>query len=73
MTQVERIEEYMRRHGSITTLEAMRDLGVLRLSARIYDLRAKGLEIDSDFVKAMNRYGENVHFNRYYFKEEVQV
>ena len=33
--QVDRILDYMRRYGSITTLDAMLDLGILRLASRI--------------------------------------
>ena len=39
MTQVERIEKYINEFGSITQLEAFRDLGVAYLPARIYDMK----------------------------------
>lgn len=37
--QTERVLDYMRRHGSITTLDAILDLGVLRLASRISELK----------------------------------
>lgn len=37
--QTERVLSYMRRNGSITTLDAMLDLGVLRLASRISELK----------------------------------
>ena len=46
MTQVERVEKYMIDFGSITQLEAMRDLGIMRLSARIWDLKHEGKQIN---------------------------
>lgn len=42
MTQKERILKYLNDFGSITPLEAMRDLGVMRLSARIMELNRNG-------------------------------
>ena len=58
-TQADRVLAYIKTFGSITSLEAFRDLGVTRLSARIFELRARGLEIDSTSVTSKNRYGEN--------------
>lgn len=42
-TQNERIVDYIHRFGSITTLEAMRDLGIMRFASRISDLRKQGV------------------------------
>ena len=70
MTQTERIEKYMQDFGSITALEAMRDLGIMRLSARIWDLKHEGRRITARIEKSRNRYGEPVHFYRYSFEKE---
>ena len=43
--QVDRILDYMRRYGSITTLDAMLDLGILRLASRISELKKAGLRL----------------------------
>ena len=69
-TQAERVLEYIKRFGSITTLEAFRDLGVTRLSARIFELRARGFDIDSTNVTSKNRYGESCTYAKYYLKGE---
>ena len=42
MTQTERVHQYMRDFGSITQLEAMADLGVMRLASRINDMKRQG-------------------------------
>lgn len=65
MTQCERVLEYMQRFGSITAAEAVMDLGVYRLSARIADLRNEGYEIKSKMESGRNRYGEKTHYSRY--------
>lgn len=67
--QQERVLIYMKSFGSISSMEAFRDLGVTRLSAVIFCLKRKGYVIKSktEFVK--NRYGEPVHFSRYSIEE----
>ena len=41
-TQNHKVLAYIRTHGSISDLEAYRELGIRRLAARIYDLKAMG-------------------------------
>ena len=65
MTQKERIRKYLDDFGSITPLEALADLGVMRLGARIYDLRKKGYSITRETEKSENRYGQPVRYARY--------
>lgn len=42
MTQNEKVLDYMERFGSITQIEALSDLGIMRLASRINDLKKKG-------------------------------
>lgn len=65
MTQTQRVLEYIREFGSITTFEAVRDLGVMRLSARIADLRNAGFEIISEQQAVKNRFGETCYVAKY--------
>ena len=44
-TQKERILEYIREHGSITPVEALKHIGSFRLGARIYDIKQQGHDI----------------------------
>lgn len=59
------IMDYIDDFGSITPVEAMIDLGVMRLAARIADLRRSGVQIVSERVNGVNRYGKPVHYARY--------
>lgn len=68
MTQCEKIVEYIREYGSITTMEAFTDLGITRLASRIHDLQSEGFNIEREIVKGKNRYGETIHYMRYSFK-----
>ena len=64
-TQNERILDYIARFGSITQLEALQDLGVMRLASRISDLRSEGYPIISTTEVVKNRFGEKCHIKRY--------
>lgn len=65
ISQCERILQYIADFGSISTLEAFRDLGIARLASRVWDLREKGYDITDEWEVQMNRYGESVRFKRY--------
>lgn len=41
MTQTERIIKHLKEHGSITPLEAIKEYGITRLGARIWDMTLK--------------------------------
>ena len=45
------IANYLAEHGSINFWEALEEFGCARLAARIYDIRAKGIDIMSADVK----------------------
>lgn len=66
-TQNEKILAYIERFGSITQLEALRDLGVMRLASRISDLRKQGYNIVSEIITVKNRFEEKCHVKRYKF------
>ena len=72
-TQCQRILDYMHDHGSITQLEALKDLGVFRLASRISELRDKGCDIESEMIVVVNRYGEKCRVKRYYLKGDAHV
>lgn len=63
--QQERVLNYIKSFGSITSLEAFRDLGITRLSAVIFCLRRKGYRIVSTSELSKNRYNESVSYARY--------
>ncbi len=65
MTQCETILRHMEDFGSITSLEAMQEYGIMRLASRITDLKKAGYPIRREMVSRKNRYGETVTFARY--------
>lgn len=66
MKQTDRIIDYIGEFGSITPLEAFRDLGIMRLASRISDLKKEGYDIQSEMASGTNRYGETTHFKKYW-------
>lgn len=64
-TQNERILNYIEEFGSITQLDALRDLGVMRLASRVSDLRRKGYNIVSKTEAVKNRHEEICYIKRY--------
>jgi len=67
--QVDKIVSYMNQFGGITALQAMVDLGVMRLASRIGDLKRKGVNIRSETVAVKNRFNENCYVKRYYLAD----
>ena len=65
MSQEREIILYIKEHGSITTLQAF-GLGCTRLSARVFDIRARGIDIRREMVDVQNRRGETCRVARYF-------
>lgn len=57
-TQNERLLEHLKRHRSINAMQALSELGIYRLAARIGELKAKGHDIEASAVEVQNRFGE---------------
>lgn len=66
-TYKDRVLKYIKKKGSITSWEAIKELGCTRLSASIWLLRHEdNLPIESIVVKRRNRYSDLIHFAEYY-------
>lgn len=65
VTQKERVLDYMDEFGSISALEAFRDLGIMQLSARLVELEKEGHRFNKKQESALNRYGERIYYTRY--------
>ena len=69
-SQSKQIIEYMKEHGSITSLEAVRHIGCLRLSSRIFDLREAGYAISTYMEVVPTRNGGKTTVAVYRLMEE---
>ena len=69
-TQCDKVLAYMKEFGSITQLDALHDLGCMRLASRISDLRKQGIAIGRRMKTSKNRYREDVTFAEYFLIKE---
>jgi len=72
MKQTTKVKNYMTNMGSITSLQAIRDLGITRLAAVILLIKKEGVEIDTEMITVKNRDGDNCHVARYSFAKKGQ-
>ena len=67
MSQKKMVLDYIREFGSITPVDAFKDLGITRLAAVVFALRDDGHDIHKEREHAYNRYGQKVRYARYSF------
>lgn len=72
LTQNQMILMHLQDYGSITSIQAMQEYGIMRLASRINDLKREGYNIISETMKSKNRFGETVHYSVYRLKEEKE-
>ena len=65
MTQTEKIIEYIQGNGSITPLDALKEIGCMRLASRMCDIKKMGYAVNKKMETATNRNGERVMYARY--------
>lgn len=70
MNQYQRIVRHLEAFGSITSLEAMQEYGIMRLASRVSALKKSGLPVRTEFVRGKNRFGESTCYARYILEEK---
>ena len=70
LTQNDKVITYMNTYNGITTLEAFKNLGVTRLSARIHDIRDMGYVVGDEFIKVIDRNGSETRVKMYWIINE---
>ncbi len=66
--QKSQILQHLKRHGTITSMEAITLFGCTRLSGRIFDLRHEGYLIRSDKTEGKARNGNACQFTTYVYE-----
>lgn len=66
-SQKQMVLDYIREFGSITPIEAFRDLGITRLSAIVFILKEEGHDIEKVLETGKNRFGNSTRYARYSF------
>lgn len=67
VSQKKMVLDYIREFGSITPLDAFKDLGVTRLAAVIFELKKDGHNIHTEREHGKNRFGQATRYARYSF------
>lgn len=62
-TQNDQVLDFMKQNGGITAMNAYEKLKITRLSARIYDLRKAGVEIEKERVSYISQDGIAKHYD----------
>lgn len=70
-SQNEKILAYMMEHGSIDPMRAMNDLRIMRLGARIWDLKAAGIPIIREIKTNATADGGRTRWAEYRLGENV--
>ena len=70
-TQKDRILEYIRNFGSISSFEAYANLGITQLGARIDQRKKEGYELKTEWESNINRFGEKTDYKRYFLIDMV--
>ena len=65
-TTQQRVYDFIKKHGGITSKEANDKLGETRLSARIFELKEKGVNIQDEWVRVTNRFKEPRRVKKYF-------
>jgi len=70
-THKSRTLKYLEDHKSITSLQAIRDLGNTRLASSICLLRKDGYNIESSTIQVDNRWGGKSHIAKYSLENQL--
>ena len=67
------IQLHLAEKGSITSWEAIKEYGATRLSAIIYNLRRRGLDIRTETIEFTDRFGSKATYAKYILEEKHET
>ncbi len=62
LSQKDRVLAHLWDYGEITSWEAIKEYGITRISAVIFNLRKEGWNIENEWEHTTNRYGDAVKY-----------
>lgn len=65
LSQCAKILQHLKEFGSITFFESIYECDCTRLSARIYDLRRRGIPIKTEMIYTVNKHGKPIKYAEY--------
>ncbi len=68
MTQKTRVLQWLQEGKTLTRLQALTELGIFELSARMIELKQDGHKIKSESITVQNRWGEKCRVAQYWME-----
>ena len=68
ISKTEKVKQHLIKRGHITSWEAIINYRATRLSAIIFELKKRGMEIESVDVHTVDKDGNRVFFTEYFYK-----
>lgn len=69
--QKRRVLDYIETYGSITPLDAFRDLGITKLATVVSQMKTEnGITFYQYYEPSYNRFGEKVYYMRYWLDKD---
>jgi hypothetical protein len=69
VTKTQLVKSHLETKGSITSLEAINKYEATRLSAIIFNLRDKGMNIITQDIESIDKYGNKVVYGKYILRK----
>ena len=70
MNKTTAVLQWLKTHAGISSMEAIENFGATRLSAIIFNLRERGLNIETVMCDGRDRFGNATRFARYYLRDK---
>lgn len=70
MNKTNAIQLHLIEKGNITSWEAIKEYGATRLSAIIFNLRKKGMDIRTERIEFTDRFGNKANYAKYIYEGE---
>jgi hypothetical protein len=69
MNKTKAVLQWLQTGAGISSMEAIKQFGATRLSAIIFDLRAKGHDIETVMCDGRDRFGHSMRYAVYYLRD----
>lgn len=66
-----KVVNYINLYGSITPLDAFRDLGITKLATIVSQLKRESFVFYQNYESSHNRFGEPCHYMRYWLDKKI--
>lgn len=73
LSQCAKILLHLKEFGSITLFESIYECDCTRLSARIHDLRCRGIPIETEMIDTVNKHGKPIRYAKYRLGRDKRV